>query len=183
MLKVTFYQVSFSWSRSLCSGHPYLKRCNMWCHRTVLVSPSVHLLRELPTEVPEDDPAHLHALPGVPHPAERSPGTESRFNGTTVENYRPLNMDITPAVPHPVWSQHDLHTTMKLLFVNQWMANLHHLLLRLMTAWTLLTRGLLWALTRKSLIMYEIMLSFDPGRMWIFVYYSVCKVFFVYDVN
>ncbi|CDQ66259.1 unnamed protein product [Oncorhynchus mykiss] len=43
-----------------------------------------------------NDPAHLHALPGVPH------RTESRFNGTTAENYRPLNMDITLVVPHPV---------------------------------------------------------------------------------
>ncbi|KAK6304662.1 hypothetical protein J4Q44_G00252480 [Coregonus suidteri] len=66
---------------------------------------------------------------------------------------------------------------MELLFVNQRMANLHHLLFRLMTAWTLLTRSLI----RKSLIMmYEIMLSFDPGRTRIFVcYYSVCKVLFV----
>lgn len=37
-----------------------------------------NLLRELPAEVPEDDPEDLHEVPGVPHPAERGPGSQGR---------------------------------------------------------------------------------------------------------
>lgn len=37
-------------------------------------------------EVPEDDPADLHALPGVPHPAERGAGRQSRTPGSASLN-------------------------------------------------------------------------------------------------
>lgn len=39
-----------------------------------LIVLSVQLLGDVSAEVPEDDPADLHALSGVPHPAERSSG-------------------------------------------------------------------------------------------------------------
>ncbi|XP_029688850.1 mitochondrial import inner membrane translocase subunit Tim9 isoform X1 [Takifugu rubripes] len=39
------------------------------------------LLGDVSAEVPEDDPADLHALPGVPHPAERGSGGEVRTAG------------------------------------------------------------------------------------------------------
>lgn len=38
---------------------------------------AVQLLRVLPAEVPEDDPADLHALPGISHSAERGSGRQS----------------------------------------------------------------------------------------------------------
>lgn len=42
---------------------------------------SVQLLRVVPAEVPEDDAADLYEVPGVPHPAERGPGCQSRAAG------------------------------------------------------------------------------------------------------
>lgn len=45
-----------------------------WWPLTLVVL-SVQLLGVVSAEVPEDDPADLHALPGVPHPAERGSGS------------------------------------------------------------------------------------------------------------
>lgn len=42
---------------------------------------SVQLLGVVSAEVLENDPADLHALSGVPHPAERSSGSEGRTAG------------------------------------------------------------------------------------------------------
>lgn len=56
------------------------KLCCWWSLTLVVLS--VQLLRVVSAEVPEDDPADLHALPGVPHPAERGPGSQGRTAGT-----------------------------------------------------------------------------------------------------
>lgn len=47
-----------------------------------LIVLSVQLLGDVSAEVLEDDPADLHALSGVPHPAERSSCSEGRTAGT-----------------------------------------------------------------------------------------------------
>ncbi|CAF89633.1 unnamed protein product [Tetraodon nigroviridis] len=50
------------------------------------------LLGVVSAEVPEDDPADLHALPGVPHPAERGSGSQGRAAGAA---------SLKPADPEP----------------------------------------------------------------------------------
>lgn len=53
---------------------------------------SVELLGIVSAEVPEDDSADLHEVPGVPHPAERGPGCQGRTAALT-SNVKPSIMD------------------------------------------------------------------------------------------
>lgn len=49
----------------------------------------VQLLWVLPAEVPEDDPADLHALPGISHSAERGSGCQSGSAGSASLKWTP----------------------------------------------------------------------------------------------
>lgn len=73
-LKVVFRRDLKKQNKSAAFKHKHVK----WLsgHEPVLISclsSSVQLLWVVPPEVPEDDPADLHEVPGVPHPAERGP--------------------------------------------------------------------------------------------------------------